>query len=200
MKLTAFLIVFLLLIASSAVQADDATRQESAEPLECDRRCAASVGKAYIVLKRLGNEVVDLNYVFDENFVSSLVKFKGLGYLVGPYYGWRGCDKKCGVLVRLSKHEGKWVIEGSALKGSEPEPGARHVYGMYVTSGKDIPATVKRNIVDAKNGDPLEWNTYPLGDFATGQCHIESIIGTGGLEQPVLGIPKAVPCGKIQDK
>ncbi len=201
-KRIAFLIAFLLLIASPPAQASDATRQESAQALECDRRCAATVGKAYFALERLRNEAEDLILLFDEDAVPAFVKAKGLKYIVGPYYGWRGCDKGCGVLVRLSKHEGRWVIEGSALKGTQPEPGAHYVYRMYVTGGKDLPATVKRDIVDADNGDPLQWNSHPAGDFATGQCYVESVISTevSKTGRPVFRIPKGMPCGKLTGK
>lgn len=209
MKRSALLIVVLLVVAASPVHAEDATRQQLAKEsvqllkptraLECDRLSAATVGHAQIVLGRLGNEITDLNYLFSEDFVGHLVKELGLRYLVGPYYGWRGClgGKKCGVLVRMSKLKDRWIIEGTALKGTEPEPGKHYVYRAYATGGKDLPATVQGNIVDAKNGDPLEWNTYPMEGFEKGLCYTESIIDfDGNKRQPVFRIPKGMPCAK----
>ena len=145
----------------------------------CDRSASADVGKVAASLERLGNELVDLNYKFDEEVANHINANDALKYLVGPYYGWRGGTAKCQVLLRLGQVSARWVIQGCAMKGSHPRADQRYVYRAPFVGGGDLPAIPGTCGDDAENGVSADWNTYPYpSPSSAGICYTESIVAT----------------------
>jgi hypothetical protein len=172
----------------------------------CDRAVSADVGKLAAALERLKNEAKDYGMEFDEGAVDTFVENNGLKYVVGPYYGWRGCTKKCGSVIRLNKQGGRWVVEGVAVKGSHPGGvHSRYIYRTYVTDRGDLPAAIGRNITDANDGKTLHWNSYPAGKTLDGgRCYTDSILGKPGASDSralVIRPPgRSTPCGSLLKK
>jgi hypothetical protein len=171
----------------------------------CDRAASADVGKLSAALERLGNEVVDRNLRFDEEAVSRIADANALQYLVGPYYGFRGGTEKCSVLIRMNRHQGKWVVEGSSMKGSHPAGlSSRYIYRVPMAGGNDLPATVGRDPINARNGHSLDWNAYPYAPGGQPEtCYTESIVGAegpSGNQRFSVTIPKGVPCSTFLKK
>jgi type IV pilus assembly protein PilA len=146
----------------------------------CDRSASADVGKVAASLERLGNELVDLNYKFDEEIANHINDNNALKYLVGPYYGWRGGTAKCEVLVRMGQVNARWVIMGCAMKGSHPRADMRYVYRAPFVGGGDLPAIPATCGADATNGNSADWNVYPYpSPSSSGVCYTDSIVATG---------------------
>lgn len=171
----------------------------------CDRAASADVGRLAAAMERLKNEAKDLGMEFDEEAGDTIAAVSGLKYLVGPYYGWGGCTKKCGSLIRLNKHEGRWIVEGAALKGSHPGgTRSRYVYRAYVIDRGDLSAVVGKNMKDAHDGDPLHWNSYPSGKTVEeGRCYSNTMLGkpeTGSRALVIRPPRSSMPCGSLLKK
>jgi prepilin-type N-terminal cleavage/methylation domain-containing protein len=161
----------------------------------CDRSAAADIGKLSATLERLGNELVDLNYKFEEEVASHINTKNALKYLVGPYYGWRGGTQKCDVLIRINQTGIRWIIQGCSIKGSHPREGQRYIYSAPFVGGQDLPALPGVCGPDATNGQSASWNVYPYpAPFTAGICYTESIISTTGTDRP---FPFRTPNGTL---
>jgi type IV pilus assembly protein PilA len=107
----------------------------------CDRSATGDLSKLGACMERLGNELVDLNCPFDTATWGG-----NLQYLVGPYYGWGGTNRKCEVIVGYySASGGGGTTEGDeiwacAMKGSRPlgYEGSRYIYRMAAGGGTDL--------------------------------------------------------------
>jgi len=164
----------------------------------CDRSATTDIGKVAATLERLGQELVDLNYKFDEEIASQINAQNALKYLVGPYYGWRGGTAKCEVLMRLSTVSNRWIIQGCALKGSHPRAGQRYIYSAPFVGGQDLPALPGECGADATNGESASWNVYPYpAPSSAAICYTESIVSTTGTERP---FPFRTPSGVLCDQ
>ncbi len=168
----------------------------------CDRAVSADVGKLAAALERLKNEAKDYGMEFDEGAVDTFVENNGLKYVVGPYYGWAGCTKKCGSVIRLNKQEGRWVVEGVAVRGSHPRGvHSRYIYRAYVTGRGDLRATIGKDVTDAYDGNSLHWNSYPAGKTLDGgRCYTNSILGkpeTGSSALVIRPPGRSAPCGSF---
>ena len=145
----------------------------------CDRSANADIGKLAVALERLGNELVDLNYKFDEEVAYHINAMDALKYLVGPYYGWRGGTTKCQVLMKLTQESNRWIIQGCAIKGSHPRTDQRYIYSAPFVGGQDLPALPGTCGPDQSNGVSGAWNTYPYpSPSISGICYTESIVDT----------------------
>jgi len=175
----------------------------------CDRSASADVGKVAASLERLGNELVDLNYKFDEEVAGYINTQNALKYLVGPYYGWRGGTAKCEVLVRMALQGQRWVIQGCAMKGSHPRADQRYIYRAPFVGGGDLPAipgTCGQNLStpNANDGVAANWNAYPYpAPSSAGLCYTESIVNTGlpaSTDPFPLRTPGSVICDQMTGK
>ncbi|MFH0824607.1 MAG: hypothetical protein V2B18_17775, partial [Pseudomonadota bacterium] len=171
----------------------------------CDSVARADVRKLAAAFEYLGKELADKNLRFDDDAVTRVVEGNALQHMVGPHYGFRGCTGKCEVLVRINRHGGPWVIEGTAVKGVRPEgTNSRYVYGAPIATGGDLTAATVKDVVDAKNGKSRDWNSYPYA--APGQpeiCYTESMIqdeGPPGNRIFSIRTPKGVPCSRLEQK
>ncbi len=101
----------------------------------CDRAATGDISKLGACLERFGNELVDLN-CSDLGLVADTID---LAWLVGPYYGWGGTNRKCQVLVSMGDDE----VRACAEKGSHPTDveGERYVYRVVLGGGTDLPVT-----------------------------------------------------------
>ncbi len=165
----------------------------------CDTAARRDVDKLQTAMSRLEVELMDINVLFDENAVERIVAGNALKYFAGPYYLWDGCSKKCEVVVRLTKANDRWAIEGAAVKGSQPSgPQSRHVFRSFVTGGGELTPIVVHDIIDAKDGNARNWNSYP----APGPSSPEACYGESLVEQPStddkpgfrIRVPRALPC------
>lgn len=146
----------------------------------CDRSASADVGKASAGLERLANELVDLNYRFDEEVANHIATNNALQWMVGPFYGWRGGTQKCTVLIRMQQGTGgRWEIQGCAEKGSHPRTGQRYIYRAPFAGGGDLPAEVG-TCTAAGSYASTNWYAYPVD----GACYTESIVETTGTATP----------------
>jgi prepilin-type N-terminal cleavage/methylation domain-containing protein len=102
----------------------------------CDRSATGDISKLGASIERLGNELVDLNCSALEAFLTSSNQIQ---YLVGPYYGWGGSSKKCGVLIGADITNSQ--VTACALKGSHPAGATtRYIYRQTLGGGTDLPA------------------------------------------------------------
>lgn len=154
----------------------------------CDRSASADVGKAAASLERLANELVDLNYSFDQEVAEHIATNNALQYMVGPFYGWRGGTQKCTVLIRMHQADARWEIQGCAEKGSHPLTGQRYIYRAPFSGGGDLPAEVGACGGTGGTG-ATAWQEYPVN----GLCYTESIVDTG----TAIPFPFRVPAGKL---
>jgi len=169
----------------------------------CDRAAHADVLKLAAAFEHLGKELADRNLRLDDEAITRVVENNAVQHMVGPYYGFEGCTGKCEVLIRLNRHQDRWVIEGTALKGSHPQDVTSHyVYRAPIAAGGDLPAAViAKDVVNARNGESRDWNSYPYAP--TGQpeiCYAQSIIQDGGPPGKrtfSIKIPSGVPCSKL---
>lgn len=171
----------------------------------CDRAASADIGKASACLERLGNELVDLNLKFDNDAAGFQIYTENLlQYLVGPYYGFRGGTIKCAVLMMISAESARYVLAGTAMKGSHPSgQTSRYVYRAPVAGGGDLPATVYTQVgPDATNGVASTWNAYPVVANSVEICYTESIVEpTAGAAATNLAFtsrsPASINCKSI---
>ncbi len=171
----------------------------------CDRAAAADVGKLATALERLRREAGAQKLTFDEEAISRFGNSHALQYLVGPYYGFRGGTEKCSVLMRMNRVHGKWVIEGSSMKGSHPTgQTSRYVYRAPIATGGRLPAIVGKDAINARNGNSLDWNLYPYAPAGQPEtCYTESIVGAEGPpgnQKFSVKIPHGVPCRTLLKK
>lgn len=169
----------------------------------CDRAASADIGKASASLERLGNELVDLNLKFDNDAAGYQIYTQNLlQYLVGPYYGFRGGTVKCTVLMMISAESARYILQGTAMKGSHPAgQTSRYVYRAPVAGGGDLPATVFTSVgPDATNGTAATWNAYPRVSGGIELCYTESVVDpTSAAPATDLSFASRVP-GSINCK
>ncbi|MDQ7781873.1 MAG: prepilin-type N-terminal cleavage/methylation domain-containing protein [Desulfomonilaceae bacterium] len=147
----------------------------------CDRAASSDIAKLHASVERLGVELVDLDYKFDEEFAAQLFNQDAVKFLVGPYYGWRGGTAKCHVLVRMEQFNSRWIMTACALKGSHPRENQRYVYRVPVVGGGDLAALPQPCGPDSGNGQSGSWNTYPFpSPLSVGICYTESMVSTDG--------------------
>jgi drug/metabolite transporter (DMT)-like permease len=87
-----------------------------------------------------------------------------LEYLVGPYYGWEGTDRKSEVLIRIEDN----VICACSSRGSRPISDREHdhyIYRVNIATGEQLPAVT----------GPCTGKSYGGGDAA---CYEETVIGS----------------------
>jgi len=147
----------------------------------CDRAASADIAKAAASLERLGNELVDLNFKFDNDTAGAQIYNQNLlQYLVGPYYGWRGGTVKCGVVMRVYLDGARYILQGCAMKGSHPAgTNSRYLFRAPLTGGGDLPATVDATgCSDAGDLASSNWNQYPHN--TTDNCYTESLVDPTG--------------------
>lgn len=103
----------------------------------CDRAATGDISKLGACLERFGNELVDLN-CSDLGIIADSIQ---LDWLVGPYYGWGGTNRKCQVLVSMDASGDE--VRACARKGSHPtdDPDDRYVYRVVLGGGTDLPVT-----------------------------------------------------------
>lgn len=141
----------------------------------CDRAANRDATRLSAALERFHNELVDLNCSFDAT--STDIQ---LSWLTGPYYGWSGTNRKCG--VKLWRYSGEvWVC---ADKGSHPEgaTGVRYIYRVSLAGGADLPST----------RDLCQGQAYGLHDDLCFTSSMLQGIGPGGCIPTEPPNPK--PC------
>ncbi|MEW6349293.1 MAG: hypothetical protein AB1646_09535 [Thermodesulfobacteriota bacterium] len=104
-----------------------------------------------------------------------------LRYLVGPFYGWGGTNRKCDVRIRILRGRGE--IQACALKGSTSHEGygTRYLYRVKLSDGTELPTTC----------GPCAGAAYG-GPGAT--CHAETMLNPDGT----LRQPPGAPCQEHQ--
>jgi hypothetical protein len=137
----------------------------------------------------------------DDDSITRVVEGNALQHMVGHFYGFPGCTGKCEVLVRINRHQDKWVVEGVALKGSYPQgPTSRYLYRAPIPRGADLPAAIAKDVVDAHDGKSGNWNSYPYASPGQPEvCYGGSIIqeqGPPGSRAFSTKIPERGPCSK----
>jgi hypothetical protein len=171
----------------------------------CDLVARSDVGKLAASFELLGKELAERNLRFDNDAIARVVEGNALRYMVGPYYGFGGCTRKCAVLIRINRHQDKWVIEGSALKGTRPEGwNSRYAYRAPIPTDRDLPATIATDVANAQNGKSRDWNSHPYASPGQPEiCYTESIIqeeGPPGNRTFSIRTPIGVPCSKFEQK
>ena len=92
------------------------SRYPGSHRISCDRAASANVGKIAMALERFGNELIDMGCSNKDEILSGLSE-NGIGYLLGPFYGWNGTIEKCGVRIRVvDERSGDAVCEEPGLK------------------------------------------------------------------------------------
>jgi hypothetical protein len=123
--------------APSAITA----REDRALEEHCDRSAGMDLEKLAAAMDRLKNELLDLNCDPDSAFLK-LWQSDGarmLGYIPGPYYGWRGTTAGCANRIRIDGDE----IQSCSLRGRSPDgkPGTRRIFRVNVKTLEPLPAT-----------------------------------------------------------
>jgi hypothetical protein len=166
---------------------------------------SADVQKLAAAFEYMGKEFTERNLRFDNYAITRVVEGNALQHMVGPYYGFRGCTKRCGVLLRINRYQDKWIIEGAALRGTRLQGrNSRYAYRAPIGTGGDLPATVVKDVLNGKNGKSRDWNSYPYASAGQPEiCCTESIIqeeGPPGNRTFSTRIPNGVPCSKLDRK
>ena len=148
----------------------------------CDRAASADITKLGASIERFGNELVDLNCGDMGSILSSSTI--DIGWLMGPYYGWGGCNKKCD--VRVTVQTGNQIARACPIAGSHPTTtaGDRYIYQVGMVGGTDLPAVTGLC-------DPT-WSAYG-GRGAT--CYTSSMISTTSCSPAVP--TGTVDCGSV---
>jgi prepilin-type N-terminal cleavage/methylation domain-containing protein len=148
----------------------------------CDRAATGDISKLGAALERFGNELVDMNCP-DLGIQGQSVN---LSWLVGPYYGWGGTNRKCNVLVRRSNANTE--VWACAEKGSHPTEvaGQRYVYRVILGGGTDLPVT--REVCDTGGA------TFYGGTGAT--CYTSSMLTSTTTCAPTEPIGR-IDCGSV---
>jgi prepilin-type N-terminal cleavage/methylation domain-containing protein len=145
----------------------------------CDRSASGDISKLGASLERWGNELVDLNCNELATFVENPAF--DMTYLVGPYYGWGGTNRKCSVLISADIAAGgtkeAWACAGA---GSHPSTvvGARYIYRVGLVGGTDMPTTVG---VCGPAGTSPAWSVY--GGVGS-MCYTSSMLDTCTVTPP----------------
>lgn len=96
----------------------------------CDRSASHDLEALRSALGKLAEERAALNCP------PASMPPKVLEFMVGPYYGWPGTNRKCEVLVRVEGDE----VCACALKGSRPEgTETRYLYRFRLNEGGELP-------------------------------------------------------------
>ncbi len=105
----------------------------------CDRAANADIATIAAAIERFKTEMDDLNCSYQ-----SVATNVGIGWLVGPYYGWGGTNRKCEVYVRRGPAEFSHEAWACAVRGSHPveDPGVRFVYRTSLAGGPELPLYV----------------------------------------------------------
>lgn len=141
----------------------------------CDRAANGDISKLGAAIERYGNELVDLNCSMD-------ITISNIEYLVGPYYGWGGTNRKCDVRVRPDDPDNPQEAYGCAIKGSHPAgTDTRYIYRVTLFGGTDMPAT----------RGACSGSVYGGGGNT---CYTSSMIGTDCSEST----PTGVDCSAIE--
>jgi hypothetical protein len=172
----------------------------------CDSCARGDVVKLQAAFEQqLAKDLGERKLSFDEDAISRVVEANALHYMVGPYYGWGGCTGKCEVLIRINRHENKWVVEGTALKGAHPQGmSSRYVYRVPIVADGEMPATIVKDVRNTQNGKSRDWNSYPYTDLGQPEtCYTESMIQEEGATSNrtfSIRVPKGVPCRELRMK
>ncbi len=101
-------------------------------------------------LKRLGNELLDANCSMNTWEQLSL---KDLGYLIGPYYGWFGTNRRGKTLIDIRENE----IRACSARGTwaNGDKDLRRIYRISIHNLKELdpivgPCTGRRFYPDGK--------------------------------------------------
>jgi type IV pilus assembly protein PilA len=109
----------------------------------CDRAATGDISKLGASVERFGNELVDLNCP-DMSVVLTGSGGVNIAYMMGPYYGWGGTNRKCD--VRVSTDQTNQAYTACALNGSRPSGAtSRYLYQVGMVGGNDLPATTTTN-------------------------------------------------------
>jgi len=99
----------------------------------CDRKAWADARELAQALQKFSAQVREFRCE------EQLLPPDFLGFIVGPYYGWKGTDAKSEVLVRI---EGDLVFACSR-RGTHPGgPDTRYIYRVNFVTGKELPAII----------------------------------------------------------
>jgi type IV pilus assembly protein PilA len=140
----------------------------------CDRAASGDISKLGAAVQRMGNELVDLNCTSLEDFLA--ISNFNISYLVGPYYGWGGTSKKCGVLV--TRNPSTPDLQACALKGSHPGGTAsRYIYRQSLGGGTDLPAITGPCATGQEYGGRGA-TCYTTSMVNTSDCTFQSPAGT----------------------
>jgi|GEM_PF-5805734 len=147
-------------------------------PEQCDDSAKYDLLKLKAALERLRHEIKDLGCEPKE----VIAKFAEPGsldfvaYLIGPYYGWAGANRRAEVKIKLVGDE----IHACAAKGEPKGPTGedRTIYRIGLFGGPDLPPIF----------GPCDGKT--LGSGPEEDCYVSSLLDTGCL----LIKPQTVKC------
>ncbi|MGB6068465.1 MAG: prepilin-type N-terminal cleavage/methylation domain-containing protein [Desulfomonilaceae bacterium] len=147
----------------------------------CDRAASADVTKLGASMERFGNELVDLNCQDMATILSTASNVPVMmGWLLGPYYGWGGTNRKCD--VRLTVLAGNQVAQACPMQGSHPTAtaGDRYLYQVGLVGGTDLPAITGPCTADMPSyGKGGMYSTcYTSSMVTTASCSPSSPAGT----------------------
>jgi prepilin-type N-terminal cleavage/methylation domain-containing protein len=154
----------------------------------CDRAASGDISKLGASLERWGNELVDMNCAELSTYVED--PLFNMQYLVGPYYGWGGTNRKCAVLVSADVAAGgtkeAWACAGAGSHPSGTVVGGRYIYRVGLVGGTDMPTTTA--VCGPAAASP-SWSVYGGTDS---MCYTTSLLDTC-----TVTVPTGVVCQSI---
>lgn len=101
----------------------------------CDRAAAADISNLAAAMERLKTELDDNTCSYSE-----IVPNVSIEWLMGPYYGWGGTNRKCKVMARRGPAEFSNEVWACAKNGSRPttDTKMRYVYRISLSGGTDL--------------------------------------------------------------
>jgi hypothetical protein len=169
----------------------------------CDGLARANLERLQLAFGTLADELANLGVNFDDSALETVIKENAVKYLAGPHYGWpvkSARAKKCEVLMRFTKEKNGWIAESVSLQGNRTNrENSRYCNRIPLPGGERLQEAAVKDVSDAKDGNPLHWNSYPL---APEMCYTESIIDKDATKKAsVLRLkqPKGRPCSESRD-
>lgn len=170
----------------------------------CDGLARANLEGLQLAFGTLANELADLGVNFDDSTVETVIKENAVKYMAGPHYGWSvksARAKKCEILTKFTKDKNGWIAQSVSLQGNRPNLENSRCCNRIVVPGRErLQDTAVKAVPDAKDGNPLHWNSYPSG--SPEMCYNESIIDKEATKRASalwIKLPNGRPCSEMDD-
>lgn len=151
-------------VVAAQSQGPDAITERENRALEeyCERMAGLDLQKFAAALERFKSELLDLNCdadtVFPKLWQSDGAKI--VGYLSGPYYGWRGTTAGCATRIRIAGDE----VCSCSLRARSPDgkPDSRRIFRINVKTLDELPPTTGPCLGESYGDDQYDFSVSSM--------------------------------------